>query len=68
MYNLELTHILESFKDLACKSFCKSYRKSLEFVLLDELIKIDTQLLKGNARMISEGKIIFDFDYIFLLL
>lgn len=52
--------VLQCLKNLYCKSPYQSQRNSLEAVVLNKLIEIDAQKLKGYDQMLSEYGIVFD--------
>jgi hypothetical protein len=47
---------------LKTESFCESDRESLEVIVFDKLVEIDTQHFKNDENMTSENKMVFDSD------
>jgi hypothetical protein len=47
-------------KELDCEASDKSKRDTLEIVVFDELVEVDTKQLKGDAQMITEVEVIIE--------
>lgn len=60
MHNRELVHVVQCLQHLYRKSLGECHRESLKVIVLYKLVQVDTQHLKANEYMASEGEGVLD--------
>ena len=67
MHNIVLSHVVERYQNLDCKTFDQTQRKAQEIVHLDEVVKVDAEQFKGQNQVPSEHEMVQAFHNIFLV-
>jgi len=59
VHNRELEHVIKGLQYLNGESFGQSHRKSLEIIIFDELVQVNTQHFEADEHVTAEGERVF---------